>query len=155
MNGNTECGEPHVVMIPSTMGKVSGMETLLVMLYGLLTIFSLLRLVIPSLSLAGENRRKRDTEHEGWKPVVNFPDTDKYTDQPELNIPDTDRYTDQPELNIPDTAHYPDLITHQDAPYEKTSKDCSRPVIILVNTMDNSDILHTIMEGIPAFIHHV
>ena len=141
MNGNTECGEPHVVMIPSTMGKVSGMETLLVMLYGLLTIFSLLRLVIPSLSLAGENRRKRDTEHEGWKPVVNFPDTDKYTDQPELNIPDT--------------AHYPDLITHQDAPYEKTSKDCSRPVIILVNTMDNSDILHTIMEGIPAFIHHV
>ena len=128
MNIDPLCGEPRVVTIPSTSVQYSGMETILVMLYGLLAIFSLLRLVIPSL--AEQDRRKRDTEDEGWQPVLNIPDTDD---------------------------HYSDKITATTTRYgyKKTTQNCIRPVIIIVNSMDSSDILHTIMEGIPAFIHHV
>ena len=125
---------------------------MLLVLYGLLSLLSLVRLVMPFLfTWEGEAEEGRRGKREAvwnsgeWRPVV----TSVMKDMENMY-----------RIKESKMNQFTPSVSSSDREEGDADHDCTRPVILMMQmssstAQDNDGLMDTLLGGIPAFIHHI
>ena len=149
------CLTPHVVIVhqPRDMQSADpSAENMLLVLYGLLSLLSLVRLVMPMLfTWQGEAEEGRRGKREAvwnsgeWRPVV----TSVMKDLENMY-----------RIKESKMNQFTPSVSSKNKEEGDAGHDCTRPVILMMQmssstAQDNDGLMDTLLAGIPAFIHHI